>query len=163
MSNEISLLDDITKNKVRTMWLENMSITDICKRLEISTGTWDSYYWLNKNGFRDFVNSIKKEAFINNAEKISREITSIDAKNNAKLLSIKQKEAEFLRETLGKDLGYSKRVETIGLNINKNEPLDEDQRKKLDKLFGKVSGKVNVSVEYAPVDEEVVKTPDFEP
>ncbi len=151
-------MGDDKRNRIRTLWFDGESIKNICENIGVSVGTWDNYYYLNKYGFRDFVNSVKKEVFINNAEKISKEITSIDAKNNAKLLSIKQKEAEFLRETLGKDVGYSKRVETIGLNINKNEPLDDEQKKKLDKLFNKVSNNVNVSTEYVPVD---VESPDI--
>lgn len=153
MSNEISLSDDSLKGKIRTLWLQNESIKSICETLGIPIGTWDSYYFLNKYGFRDFVNSVKKEAFVNSAEKVSREIMEMEVKS-AKVLSIKQKESEFLRETLGKDMGYSKRIETIGLNINKNEPLDDEQRKKLDNLFKNVSGKVNVSVDYEPVDEK---------
>ena len=90
---------------------------------------------------------MKKEEFLRNAESISRKVFNRDD-DTAKTLAIQQKEAEFLRETLGKDLGYSKRIETIGLNINKNEPLDPDQRARLDNLLKNVSGKVNVSVEY---------------
>lgn len=153
MSNEVSLLDENTKGKIRTLWLQGESIKNICKTLGISDGTWDNYYFMNRYGFRDFVNSVKKEAFINSAEKVSREIMEMEVKS-AKVLSIKQKESEFLRETLGKDMGYSKRIETIGLNINKNEPLDDEQRKKLDNLFRNVSGKVNVTVDYEPVDEK---------
>lgn len=146
--SDVSIFDENIKGRIRTLWLKDLSIVDICKELNLNTGTWDNYYYLNKNGFRDFVNNIKKEKFLQNAETISKEVFEIKAENNAKLLSIKQKEAEFLRETLGKDLGYSKRIETIGLNINKNEPLDPDQRARLDNLLKNVSGKVNVSVEY---------------
>ena len=75
---------------------------------------------------------------IMDAEKVSKKILAMKAgKKNAKLLAIQQKEAEFIRETQGKDLGYSKRIETIGLNINKNEPLDDEQKKKLDNLLKK--------------------------
>ena len=129
------------------MWLQGLPITDICSTLGISTGTWDGYYYLNKNGFRDFIQEVKKEEFLRNAESISRKVFTRDD-DSAKTLAIQQKEAEFLRETLGKDLGYSKRIETIGLNINKNEPLDPDQRARLDNLLKNVSGQVNVSVEY---------------
>ena len=146
--NDVSIFDENIKGRIRTLWLKDLPIVDICKELNLNTGTWDNYYYLNKNGFRDFVNNIKKEKFLQNAETISKEVFEIKAENNAKLLSIKQKEAEFLRETLGKDLGYSKRIETIGLNINKNEPLDPDQRARLDNLLKNVSGQVNVSVEY---------------
>lgn len=133
--SDVSLLDIDTKAKVRTMWMQNMSITDICNTLGISTGTWDSYYWLNKNGFRDFVNDIKREYFLKGAERVSAEVLSQEAEGNAKLLAIKQKESEFLRETLGKDLGYSKRPDSVNINVNKNEPLDDKQRELLNKLL----------------------------
>jgi hypothetical protein len=98
------------------------------------------------------------------AERVSAEILSIkDAKNNAKLLSIMQKESEFLRETQGKDLGYSKRIETIGFNVNKNEPLDEEQKARLDKLI-KVSGnKVVKNAEYQTIDNSDSQGPQESP
>jgi hypothetical protein len=145
--SDVSLLENNTRNKVRSLWLEGLNIKTICETLGVGVGTWEEYYWNNKQGFRDFIQEVKKEEFLRNAESISRKVFNRDD-DTAKTLAIQQKEAEFLRETLGKDLGYSKRIETIGLNINKNEPLDPDQRARLDNLLKNVSGKVNVSVEY---------------
>jgi hypothetical protein len=92
---------------------------------------------LNKYGVRDFMKELKKERFLLKTEKLSDEILDLKAYDNAKMLAIKQKEAEFVRETLLKDEGYTKRVETIGLNINKTEALDDEQKKKLDMLINK--------------------------
>ena len=119
---------------------------EIQNELRIPPGTWDNYNYINKYGFRDFLLATKKEVFLAEAEKISRKVTK-HKEDSAKILAIQQKEAEFLRETLGKDLGYSKRVETLGLNINKNEPLDSEQVERINKLL-KVAG-------VGPVDEVV--------
>jgi hypothetical protein len=50
-------------------------------------------------------------------------------------------------------MGYSKRLETIGLNINKNEPLDPDQKAKLDKLVKAVDLDSVKHVEVIEVDQ----------
>jgi hypothetical protein len=94
---------------------------------------------LNTHGFRDWLFEVKKERFLLKIEALSDDILDMDTENDAKLLAIKQKEAEFVRETLLNDRGYTKRVETIGLNINKNEPLDQEQRERLDKMLSNVA------------------------
>ncbi len=133
----VSLSDTTIKNKIRTLWLEGKEIKEILAVLEIPKGTWDSAYYLNTHALRDFVQDLKREYFLTLAENVSKEVMREDHDNNAKILAIKQKESEFLRETLGKDTGYSKRIETIGINLNKTEPLDADQKAKLDKIMRK--------------------------
>lgn len=135
----LSLMTDEAKNKIRSLVMDGKEYKQIQEMLKIPPGTWDNAYYLNKYGFREFLDDVKKMRFLQEAEKVSKEITALHSDGNAKLIAIKQKEAEFLRETLGKDMGYSKRIETIGLNINKNEPLDDEQKAKLDKLV-KTSG-----------------------
>ena len=135
----MSLSDNSVKFKIRSLYLDNKMIKEIRDAIGINENTWDSAYYLNTHGFRDFFLEIKKEKMLLDAERVSKEILAIDAQDNAKMLSIKQKEAEFLRETQGKDLGYSKRIETIGLNINKTEPLDDAQRAKLNRLLKKTA------------------------
>lgn len=147
----VSLADSETKNKIRTLYLRGNSLESICKELKISKGTFDAYFWANKYGIRDFINDCKKERFLMLAENVSNEILQMETGKKASLLGIKQRETEFLRETLLKDHGYTKRVETIGLNLNKNEPLDDDQKAKLDKLI-KVTGGESIK------DAEVVES-----
>jgi hypothetical protein len=131
-----SLLDSEMQYKIRSLYLEGKSVIQIQSILGIKDGTWDNYVYLNKQGFRDFYMAIRKEKMLIDAERVSSEILNMKLQGeNAKILAIKQKEAEFIRETQGKDLGYSKRIETIGLNINKNEPLDDEQKAKLDNLI----------------------------
>lgn len=131
----LSMKDPLARNRIRSLFMENKSITEIQQILNISRGTWENAYYLNHHGFRDFMNECKKERFLQITERVSKEILDMEAQGNAKMLAIKQKEAEFLRETLLKEHGYTKRIETIGLNVNKNEPLDEEQRERLNNLI----------------------------
>ena len=136
--NSISLRDDSVRGRIRILYIDGNSMPQIMEKIGMSINTWDSAFYHDRHGIRDFYLQIKKEKMIMDAEKVSKKILAMKAgKKNAKLLAIQQKEAEFIRETQGKDLGYSKRIETIGLNINKNEPLDDEQKKKLDNLLKK--------------------------
>jgi transposase-like protein len=61
----------------------------------------------------------RHDRLIKSAEHFSEDLLKInktDKSVNTKLLSVKQKEAEFVRSTLGKDLGYAKREELTGRN-----------------------------------------------
>jgi hypothetical protein len=140
-----SLMDQSTQNKIRSLILDGKEYKEIQQEINLPAGTWDNAYYLNKYGFRDFIDHVKTEVFLLEAEKISRKVTK-HTEDSAKILAIQQKEAEFLRETLGKDRGYSKRLETLGLNINKTEPLDADQMERIQKLL-KMPGE---PVEVAP-------------
>ncbi len=140
----VTLQDDSVKFSIRTLWLQGKSIKDIQAELGIPMGTWDSAFWRNTHGFRDFFFEIKKEKMLLQAERVSDKIMNMEAVETAKMLAIQQKEAEFIRETQGKDMGYSKRIETIGLNINKTEPLDDEQKEKLNKLLKKSGSSLQV-------------------
>ena len=70
---------------------------------------------------------------IQSAERVSAEIVALP-NDNARIVAIKQKEAEFIRETQGKELGYTKRAEVVGI-INNQTPLDNEQKAKLDKML----------------------------
>ena len=150
----LSLRDDETKYKIRTLYLDGNTMAQIADKLSISKNTIDSAYYKNTHNFRDFMLELKKTRILLGAEQVSDEIMAQQSDGNAKILSIKQKEAEFLRETLGKDQGYSKRIETIGLNINKNEPLDDEQKKKLDDLIKASGGKSIKEVEVVDVQQD---------
>ena len=131
----VSLSEKEGQKKFRTLYLNNGNIAETLSILGIPTGTYDNYFYENKYGLRHFVNDIKAERFIAMTEKVSKNIMSMNTDEiSDKRIAIQQKEAEFLRETLGKDR-YSKRIETIGFNLNKSEPLDSEQKEKLDKLF----------------------------
>lgn len=157
---ELSLMNDDTKNKLRTLYLEGKTIKEILAILEIPKGTFDMYYYTNKYALRDFMTECKKERVMQTVERFSDELMAIDADQNAKMKAIQQKESEFLRETLLKEQGYTKRIETIGFNVNKTEPLDDKQKQALDKLL-KVSGNKVKTVDYdVVIDQETIDTPE---
>lgn len=133
----LNLQEDSTQAKIRTLYMDGHNMYEIAEILEIPKGTIDSAFYRNTHNFRTFMVELKKERMLRNVERVSDEIIAMDTTENAKMLAIKQKEAEFIRETLLKDHGYSKRIETVGLNINKNEPLDPEQKAKLDKIIKK--------------------------
>jgi ACT domain-containing protein len=158
MGNNLSLLTEDIKKAVINGVITKRKNADIIKELGISEATY--YYWIRENlrGIRDQINEAKKSLVLSECEEISQEIRDLsviddNGRANPRLLAIKQKEIEFLRETLGKDMGYSKRLETIGLNINKNEPLDPDQKAKLDKLVKAVDLDSVKHVEVIEVDQ----------
>jgi hypothetical protein len=154
--NSVSLRDDSVRGRIRILYIDGNSMPEIMEKIGMSINTWDSAFYRNTHGIRDFYLEIKKEKMIMDAEKVSKRIMGMKlGKKNAKLLSIQQKEAEFIRETQGKDLGYSKRIETIGLNINKNEPLDDEQKKRLDNLLKKAGQQTtqNADVVNSPIDK----------
>lgn len=150
--NEVSLQNDDVRNKFRTLYLEGKEYKEINEIMGIPQGTFDSAYYRNTHSLRDWANELKKERTMRTCEAFSKKLMAKEAEDNAKMIAIQQKEAEFLRETLLKDT-YSKRIETIGFNINKNEPLDDEQKQRLDKLI-KTSGNKVRNVEYTPCGEQ---------
>ena len=130
------LSSDDTRKHIRTLFLRGIPIKDIQERLNIKENNWLNAYYDNYRGFREYIDELKRLRVLAVVERFSTGLMSRDDEDNTKLTAIQQKEAEFLRETLLKDHGYTKRVENIGLNINKNEPLDAEQKAKLDKLLG---------------------------
>lgn len=98
--------------RIRSMVLEGKRYSEVQRELDISPNTWDTWVYKDYQDFRKNLNSWKAERLIKKSEKISEEI--LDMENvTAELLRIKQKEAEFVRETLGKQ-EYSKRSELTG-------------------------------------------------
>jgi hypothetical protein len=124
-----SELNEELSLEIRKMVLEGKSYADIRLILDINENTWD--YWIYKDyqGLRVKLNEWKYERLLKKSERLSEEILDLnhlgDKGVDSKLLSIKQKESEFVRETLGKS-NYAKRTEQTGkdgkdlipLNIN---------------------------------------------
>jgi hypothetical protein len=117
--------------QIRKRIITGMLNIEIQDELDILPSTWDSWYYRNTQGFRENLIRWKGERYLKKAEKLSGEIMDmphvIRDEVNTKILSIKQKEAEFLRETLGKDEGYTKRNELTGKD---GEPLNPDKEAK---------------------------------
>lgn len=133
----VSLQDENIRLKFRTLYENGKNVKEICELLGIEKNTFDVGHYRNTYNLREFMRECKKARFLKLTEEASEYFMAINKDAEPRLQAIKQKESEFIRETLLKDEGYTKRSEVIGLNINKNEPLDEDQQAKLDKILGK--------------------------
>ncbi len=122
MSREATLFNDDYKNKFRTLYLEGKEVKEINEILGFNQSTFESYQYLNSQGLRDWYNDVKKEYFITKAEAFSKKLLNLDENDDGRIYALKQKEVEFLRETLGKDI-YSKKTEIdnpqpITINVN---------------------------------------------
>ena len=118
--------------EIRKMVLDGKSYVEIQQELEINASTWDTWVYKNYQGFRNNLVDWNYERILNKCERLSEEILDInhytgDNGVDSRILSIKQKESEFIRSTLGKK-NYSKQVNTdltsggkpIMVNIDKD-------------------------------------------
>jgi len=124
--------------EIRKMVLDGKSYVEIQQELEINASTWDTWVYKNYQGFRNNLVDWKAEKtvaeyerILKKCERLSEEILDInhtgDNGVDYRILSIKQKESEFIRSTLGKK-NYSKQVNTdltsggkpIMVNIDKD-------------------------------------------
>lgn len=106
--------DQITELVKEGLDMENNK-EEIAERLEIPLDHL-------KKLFRDE----RQELLLRKAELTSKELLEIDlnmpnleskyGRAKINLLKLKQAEAQFIRESLGKDVGYSKRTEVTGKN-----------------------------------------------
>lgn len=110
-----SELNDELTFKIRKEVLNGESYKSIQEKLDIDPDTWDGWVWRDYKGFRENLNSWKKERLLKKTEALSEEILDTPHGEDTRMLSIKQKESEFIRETLGKEF-YSKRNEVTGAN-----------------------------------------------
>lgn len=106
--------------KIKRCILDGMTLRDLAKHCEISEDT--IYDWSSRNyrNFSDKVEGWKRDRKLILADITSDTILTLpvndeNGKLDKELLRIKQKEAEFIRETLGKEI-YSKRSELTGAN-----------------------------------------------
>ena len=118
MSRPTDLTEEVTL-KIRALVLSGVKYKDIQETLEISDNTWDTWVYKDYKEFRKNLNSWKRERLLKKSEKLSEEILDTDHINDkggvdTDILRVKQKESEFVRNTLGKDEGYSTRQEMTG-------------------------------------------------
>jgi hypothetical protein len=101
--------------EIRKMVLDGKSYVEIQQELEINDSTWDTWVYKNYQGFRNNLVDWKHERILKKCEKLSEEILDInhtgDNGVDSRILSIKQKESEFIRSTLDKK-HYSKQLNT---------------------------------------------------
>lgn len=109
--------------KIRKSILEGKKYTEIRNELDIAEGTWDYWYWKDLEipdlgqGFRTFVNQAKHERVM---RKVGRNIDDFldlidideEGKRDSNLARLKADMTKFVAERLGKNDGYSTKVET---------------------------------------------------
>lgn len=134
MAREVGRPCELTEEvftKIKEKVLEGKNLLEISKELEIKQSTL--YTWTAKNflNLSDKIDGWKRDRRLMLAEATSdfiQELHAADGEGNIdhELLRIKQKESEFVRETLGKNY-YSKRSELTGANgadlITKDEVI----------------------------------------
>jgi len=105
----------ITKDlslKIRKLMLDGANIKTMREALDISEGTWDYWYWDNTEigntgqGFRDFVNKTKQERIVRRAE------SNLEVLLGSEDERVQADMTKFSLETIGKDMGYSKKTHT---------------------------------------------------
>lgn len=118
---EIGRPSDLTQEltlQIRQLVLDGVMYKTIQESLEISPNTWDAWVYKDYKDFRKNLNSWKRERLLKKSEKLSEQILDIphlteEGKTDTDVLRIKQKESEFIRQTLGKE-EYSQRQELTG-------------------------------------------------
>lgn len=108
--------------KIKECVLDGKSLKDTATHCQISDSTFYDWSYKNYRGFADKVEGWKRDRKLKLADITSDLIQTLPAvddngKLDKELLKIKQKEAEFIRETLGKAY-YSKRTELTGKDGN---------------------------------------------
>ena len=117
MGRPSDLTEELTL-QIRSMVLDGVKYKDIQEALDIPSNTWDAWVYKDYKDFRKDLNSWKFERMVKKSEKLSEDILDTphlteDAKIDTNILRVKQKEAEFVRATLGKK-DYSTRTENTG-------------------------------------------------
>jgi hypothetical protein len=127
-----SLTPELTL-KIRKLVLDNVSYENIKQILEISDGTWDTWIYKNYMDFRTDLFNWKKERIIKKSEKTLEALVEADDDR------IRLDASKFMLETLGKDVGYSKRSELTGKDgkdlptpILGNVPTDNINKESID-------------------------------
>lgn len=126
--------------KIRAQVLEGKTYISIQANLGVKPDTWDRWVYDNYQDFRTNLNNWKHERMLKQAEGFSDELMDMSHHLAHKVLAIKQKEAEFLRETLGKTIGYTKRNELTGADGASLIPVDDGKKKNTDKAINEFLG-----------------------
>lgn len=98
---------------IRAHILDGKDLKEIAGLTEINYETIQGWQTRNFNGFADKIKLYRLEFRLKKAEEFSDKLMDIEELNDKEILKLKQKESEFLRETIGKKI-YSKRTEQTG-------------------------------------------------
>jgi len=129
--------------KIKEGILDGLDYAETAKYSGIEIGTFYAWTYKNYCNLSDKIEVWKHERMLRLAEITSNKIQTLpingeDGKVDKELLKIKQKEAEFIRETLGK-IHYSKRSELTGKDgeaIKTENITSEEVEKLLELTYG---------------------------
>ena len=115
--------------KIRTKILDGQKYIDIRDDLDIAKGTWDSWYWENKEipgldqaFFRDMVNNAKKERWMSKVDRNIDDYLDLDEIStnsmnemvfDTNIARLKLDVTKYIGDRIGKDEGFTTRVENI--------------------------------------------------
>lgn len=135
-------------SKIKERVLEGDDLRKIANTLQISESSLYTWHFKNYLNLADKIAGWRRDRKLMKAEMFSDELLDMSVRQpvitedgvqydviNPHILRTKQKEAEFVRETLGKDIGYSKRSELTGAGGEALIPVDEATKKKSDKAL----------------------------
>lgn len=100
--------------KIRELVLQGTSELEMQKILDIPSGTWDYWKWKNYQGFADKLMTYRHDRILAKAE--ANVEVLLESEDERVVADI----TKFSLETLGKDKGFSKRIEQTGKD---GEPL----------------------------------------
>ena len=112
--NDVSLINDDVRAKIRTCLLNGEKIIDIQAKMGISPSTWDVMYWKDYKGFRTFVLDCHDERLRTIARQNIDDIVSMpDNPEDVRYLKIKADMTTFVAETVDKER-FSKKTDDKG-------------------------------------------------
>lgn len=103
-----SVFEPALISQIREGILAGKTCESIKEGLPISPSTWDKWYYENYNGFRDQLEGWRRDFKVKQAEDFSTRLMQHPNEEDVEFLRLKQKESEFLRETLASKV-YSKK------------------------------------------------------
>lgn len=129
---ELSLQNDLLRNRIRTMILEGKSNVEIQAELGIPKNTWDINYWRDTKEFRNFILDCHDERLRLQARKNIDNVTTMEIPDTTdpRWLKIKTDTSQFILETLEKDR-YSKKEQEnedrtpINIQVNNYKRIKE--------------------------------------
>jgi len=120
--NELILLDDTIKNKIRTAYLDGKNANEIIAEMGINKNTWYSWLWRDQHNFRSFINDCEMEYLRLIARKNLKEVAEMDLTgvDDVRYLKIKTDTSQFLAETADKE-NFSKKTDD---NADQRTPIN---------------------------------------
>lgn len=100
--------DDAFFLKIRELILDGNTYEQVQEILDIPKGTWNHWYYNNTHKFQDCLMTYRHERMIRKAE------ANVEVLMESEDERVMADMTKFTLETIGKDKGFSKRIEQTG-------------------------------------------------